>query len=173
LGGHRWGSLRWPSGSKVLAKASRVDALKSMARFKFDQIGFDPLIDDRRLNFIEQINQTFTVLASLKAARDAFSIKTVKSIRLNLGPHKGFDMEFLDSKGSLIGVGEVFAAVKPSNNQKSNRDLSRLSASTMKIRRLYFVSPMKGEFSIKRQKSLNGEMTTEDGIFVKHLRDAY
>ena len=50
--------------SRILAESKPLDAL---AKVKFEDVGFHP-IQDRALNFIEQINQTFTFVASLRAA---------------------------------------------------------------------------------------------------------
>ena len=71
-----------------------ADPLKLLYRIKFDKIGFDPLNQQRSLNLIEQVNQTFTYLASFKADRLLFSWHpALDSLTLNLGTVSGKDIE--------------------------------------------------------------------------------
>ena len=45
-----------------------ANPLEFLYQMKFEEIGCDPFDSTRRLNLIEQLNQTFTYAASLKAA---------------------------------------------------------------------------------------------------------
>jgi hypothetical protein len=54
--------------AQVLARlpAAEPDGLEVLRRLKFTEIAWHP-IDDRSLNLVEQINQTWTYLVTLKA----------------------------------------------------------------------------------------------------------
>lgn len=67
-------------------------AMVALARMKFEELGFHPL-EERRLNLIEQVNQTFTYLVSLAAAEDIL-IRHPSSapLHLNLGISSGHDL---------------------------------------------------------------------------------
>jgi len=49
--------------------SSGSDALKALWQMKFTPSGCDPLDADVPLNLIEQLNQTFTYIASARAAK--------------------------------------------------------------------------------------------------------
>ena len=70
-----------------LAEISEYAApLEFLYRIKFEGIGCDPFNSQRRLNLIEQVNQTFTYLASFKAAKLLFSWHSgLHSLKMNLG----------------------------------------------------------------------------------------
>jgi hypothetical protein len=50
------------------------DPLDLLRRMKFDAVGYHP-IEDRPLNFIEQINQTWTFAVALAAARQLLALQ--------------------------------------------------------------------------------------------------
>jgi hypothetical protein len=54
--------------AQVLARltAAEPDGLEMLRRLKFTEMAWHP-IDDRSLNLVEQINQTWTYLVTLKA----------------------------------------------------------------------------------------------------------
>lgn len=120
--------------AQVLNAASRtVEALKRLlgekqplrafAEMKFQMAGFHPTAD-RPLNLIEQINQTFTYLASLRATRWLLQRHPASApFRLNLGTAGGTDVESVD--GSIAA--ETFAAVNPRNNSKLDLDIQKVS----------------------------------------------
>jgi hypothetical protein len=112
---------------KILGSQSGAEAF-AMMRFK--PIGCDPLDIKRPLNLFEQMNQTFTYLASLEAAKWLLQ-KHLESAPfiLNLGTAKGSDIESED--GQIVA--EVFAAVAPNNNRKLAKDIAR-AAKTAKDR---------------------------------------
>jgi hypothetical protein len=69
------------------------DALQALRILKFEEFGHHPL-EPRRLNLMEQLNQSFTYLVSLEAARWLLSTHPMAgSIRLNLGTANGLDRE--------------------------------------------------------------------------------
>ena len=119
------------------------DALQAFAAMKFELSGLHP-IEERRLNLIEQINQTFTYLASVRAARWLLEKhpETV-ALRLNLGTAKGSDIESLDWDGGRDGsiVAETFASVNPNNNDKLAKDIARVSATGARYRYVFYICP--------------------------------
>lgn len=134
--------------AQVIAAASKtIDALKRLlnaheplkafAKLKFDQSGFHPT-ENRSLNLIEQINQTFTYLASVRAARWLLERHPdVDVLRLNLGTSAGSDIEALD--GSVAA--ETFAAVTPRNNNKLNADIEKVSKTGAAHKYVFYICP--------------------------------
>ena len=98
--------------------ASHYSAIEVLQFIKFNQIGANPLAKNEKWNLIEQVNQTFTYLASLKAAKYLFAkhkkLLSNQSLVLNLGTASGSDIYSEDGKI----IAEVFAATDPQNNQK-------------------------------------------------------
>lgn len=104
-----------------LHKADAV--LGAMWAMKSTPVGCDPLDANRPLNLIEQLNQTFTYMASVRAVKIIFDRHAeLAPFRMNLGTARGSDIE--DLKGQLAC--EVFAAVSTSNNKKLRRDIERV-----------------------------------------------
>ncbi len=134
----------------ALADALREpDALIALARMKFEQLGHDPLDTSRRLNLIEQLNQTFTYLAAFKSAEFLFRKHTrITGLTLNLGNISGWDIETHEDDGI---VAEVFAAVTPANNQKLREDIKKVRAATQKHRYVLFMSPGHREGAVAHQ----------------------
>ena len=127
--------------SSIKKLASGKDAMTFLFECKFNQSGFNPLDSSIKLNLIEQLNQTFTYLASFKGAEYIFlHHKKVKSLTLNLGTTSGTDIETDEDAGV---VSEVFASVNPSNNQKLKNDINRISLVDAKHRYVFFISPKK------------------------------
>jgi len=76
---------------------------------------------------MEQINQTFTYLASAKALKAVMmQHPTLGPFTLNLGTASGSDIE----SGDGVLAAEVFAAVNTSNNQKLARDIQKVQQTT-------------------------------------------
>lgn len=100
--------------------------LTALASLKFDEVGFHPT-EERRLNLIEQVNQTFTYLASLAAVERVLGLHPESApIHLNLGTSGGFDV----ASPSESIVAEVFAAVRRNNNQNLVTDVARVAGAT-------------------------------------------
>jgi hypothetical protein len=154
----------------LLADQTRSNPIGVLSLFKFTELGFDPLVHGRRLNFIEQVNQAFTVSASLKAASHFFATSDAHVIKMNVGPHKGFDLEVFNEATNQIGVAEVFAAVDPKNNQKLKRDVGRVRQSNLPLRRVYFLSPIDEDFAFESLIATDGELTLADGVFIKRVK---
>ena len=119
--------------------AAENDALSFLYECKFHANGFNPLESTVPMNFIEQINQTFTYLASFRGAEYIFRKHlNVKHLLLNLGTSSGFDIESHDS-GEIVA--EVFASVDPSNNQKLKKDTNRVAKSKAQFKYVFFIAP--------------------------------
>jgi hypothetical protein len=106
----------------------------ALASMKFEERGFHP-VEGRRLNLIEQVNQTFTYLVSLAAAEDILVRHPGSApIHLNLGTSAGYD---LVSPSENV-VAEVFAAVRRTNNRKLVKDVIRVDRSEAKHKYVFF-----------------------------------
>jgi hypothetical protein len=119
---------------------SNGGSLEFLFQLKFQSTGCDPLKADRRLNLIEQLNQSFTYLASLNAASFLFGWHPgVKRLTLNLGTSPGSDIETLEDGGIAA---EVFASIDPRNNRKLPNDIEKVSRANAKHRYVVFMSPL-------------------------------
>ena len=122
----------------LTTKMKELGPLEFLAEIKFCRIGCDPLDTDRELNIIEQLNQTFTYLASFMAVEYLYQVHPeISSYQLNLGTRKGYDIES-DNKQIIC---EVFAAVDPTNNDKLRKDASRLTGQPSKHKYVFFMCP--------------------------------
>ncbi len=111
-----------------------LDPILLLRSLKYEKSGSDPL-EDRPLNFIEQLNQTFTYLASLDAVEKLIEHHPDKApYKVNLGTVSGYDIE--SSDGSVIA--EVFAAVRPSNNNKLIIDTIRACESGAEYKYVFY-----------------------------------
>ena len=102
------------------------EPMEALHLLKLAEFGYDPLKGGRRLNLIEQLNQTFTNMATLAAAQrllKRFPKCRERGLSLRLGTSRGRDIE---SIGNKLVEAEVFAAVRPSNNSKLSRDIDNL-----------------------------------------------
>ena len=138
--------------------ASESDGIAVLHKMKFTEMAWHP-VDDRPLNLIEQLNQTWTYLVTLKALPFLFERHAdAGGFRLNLGTLGGTDIE---SVVPYVVAAEVFAAVRPSNNRKLAKDLKKLALECpdAKARYVFFGAP---RFRHERQHKLE----TVDGIEV-------
>ena len=128
---------------------------------KFGGIGFDPLDSDRKLNLIEQINQSFTYLASFYALETLFTeYPELAPFKLNLGTAAGSDIE--SECGGLAA--EVFASVTPTNNQKLKKDINKVLETNAKLKFVFFICP---NFELGRQPQFE-----RDDVIVWALKGA-
>ena len=108
---------------------------------KFEKAGCDPLNTTEQWNLIEQINQTFTYLASLKASEILFEEhESLKTVKLNLGTTDGYDLIGTDAKGRDIVVAEIFATVNHRNNAKLRSDIEKVMTSEIDRRYVFFAA---------------------------------
>jgi len=136
-------SLATRSATKALAQVSELagtDALSALWSMKVRPVGCDPLDADTPLNLIEQLNQTFTYIASARAVKVLLSLHPeIAPFTLNLGTSPGSDIE---SKRGVGLAAEVFAAVIPSNNKKLTRDIDKVAAVTgVGLKYVFFMCP--------------------------------
>lgn len=113
------------------------DPLVAFASMKFDQVGFHPAAD-RSLNLIEQINQTFTYLASARATAWLMDrYPDAQGFRLNLGTTRGSDVETMD--GTIAA--ETFATVDPRNNRKLRADIEKVAKTRASHKYVFYICP--------------------------------
>ncbi len=112
-----------------------LDLLRAL---RFDTVGTDPLTG-APLNFVEQINQTFTILVSLCAVEQLLKLHPkAEGFRLALATSSGRDIE---SVVPNLVAAEVFSATHPSSNQKLKKDIMRLSNDPALHRYVFFAAP--------------------------------
>ena len=101
-------------GAQEWLAAQSGDPLDLLRRMKFDAIGRHP-IEDRPLNFVEQINQTWTFAVALAAARQLLGLHPdVGGFRLAPGAHASLPLDIMSEAEGQVGA-ETFAAVSPRN----------------------------------------------------------
>lgn len=121
--------------------AQKGDPLDMLKRMKFDPIGFHP-VEERELNFIEQINQTWTYAVAIAAARELLDLHPeAGGFHLAPGAHLAQDLDIMSVVPGLVGA-ETFAAVDPRNNKKLALDLAKLAGRSERHRYVFFMSPL-------------------------------
>jgi len=124
---------------QLLDFAGRQTSIDFLGSLKFRKVGCDPLDSSRQLNLIEQLNQTFTYLASLLAVEYLLEKHpNAAPFALNLGTKAGYDIESNRDEGV---VAEVFAAVNPNNNRKLKKDVEKVSYAKFKAKYVFFLCP--------------------------------
>jgi len=116
--------------------ANESDSLQVLRLMKFTELGHHPG-EDRSLNLIEQVNQTFTYLVSLEAARWVLVQHPQllpQGLNINLGTQAGFDLESVQV--GLLAA-EVFAATHPRSNDKLRKDVARLQEKAPEVTHRY------------------------------------
>ena len=99
--------------------------------------------------YVEQLNQTFTILVTLRAIEQLFKLHPeAGGFRLALGTSSGRDIESV--KEGLVAA-EVFSATSPTSNQKLKKDLMRLGTDRAQHRYVFFCCP---GYSAGRQQAL-------------------
>jgi len=113
---------------------------EAMRRLKFETIGFHP-VEDRPLNAIEQINQTFTYLVALKATEWLLERHPeAGGFMVAPGADASQRLDIMSSEPDLVGA-ETFAAVDPRNNRKIHKDLAKLAVDPSRFRYSFFYAP--------------------------------
>jgi hypothetical protein len=116
------------------------DGLTVLRRLKFSAFGRHPL-EDRDINLIEQVNQTWTYLVSLRALPFLFGRHPeAGGFRLYAGTEGGTDILSLVPHAVAA---EGFAAVHPRSNRKLANDLEKLARDCPEARARYvfFAAP--------------------------------
>jgi len=121
--------------------AHRGDSLALLRALKFDPVGVHPA-DGHALNAIEQVNQTWTYLAAIAAARQLLLLHPeAGGFRLAPGAHASQALDIMSEVEGLVGA-ETFASVDPKNNRKLALDLDKLAGRTEQHRYVFFASPL-------------------------------
>lgn len=121
----------------LFAQLQGAKDLSVLARIKFDACGFDPLDVTRSLNFVEQLNQSFTYLATIEGTRWLFERHPSHApYRLNLGTAPGFDI--ISADGSVVA--ETFAATHPDSNKKLQHDVDKLRGVNAEHKYVFYLS---------------------------------
>ena len=134
--------------ARLRQQADTQDALAFFTSLKFEPIGMDP-ISGKDLNFIEQLNQTFSDLVVLAAAQDLMARFPEKSFDVQLGATPGYDIHSTD--GTVVA--ECFSATKVSSNNKLNKDCKKLLAADAPEKYLYFYSHTDSTGSIQNRQA--------------------
>ena len=105
---------------------------------RFQKVGHDPLTGTP-LNIVEQLNQTFTILTTLKAAKLLWELHPDSDgFRLALGNCSGREIESIEPNFVAAGV---FSATHPNSNRQLQKEISRMAGSTATHRYVFFSSP--------------------------------
>jgi hypothetical protein len=117
------------------------DPLDLLRLMKFELFGRHP-VEDRRLNLIEQINQTWTYAVALAAAKVLLALHPeAGGLEVAPGAHMARPLDVMSVKPNVVGA-ETFAAVHPKNNNKLKKDVRKLAAHTEVAHRyVFFTSP--------------------------------
>ena len=127
------------TAERLAHELRQPDALGAMARLKFTPSGCDPLDLERSLNFVEQLNQSFTYLATIEAARWLFERHPEHTpFILNLGTSPGTDIA--STNGAIAA--EVFAATHPDSNDKLRKDVEKVGSVSAAHRYVFYLSPI-------------------------------
>jgi len=114
-------------------------ALHALWSMKVAPIGCDPLDAEQPLNLIEQLNQTFTYIASARAAKILLSLHPdATPFTLNLGTAGGSDI--VSESGAGVAA-EVFAAVTTKSNGKLAKDMEKVRKSSKFHKYVFFMCP--------------------------------
>jgi len=135
--------------------AHEGDPLTVLRHLKFDPVGRHPARGDA-LNFIEQINQTWTYLAAFSATRQLLDLHPdAGGFRLAPGAHASLPLDIMSVTEGLVGA-ETFAAVHPRNNGKLNDDLDKLARRPEQHRYVFFMSPAYPELARRPELERDG-----------------
>ena len=116
------------------------DGIGLLRALKFERVGVHP-VDDHALNAIEQINQVWTYLAALAAARHLLELHPdAGAMRIAPGAHAAQPLDVMSETEGLVGA-ETFASVDPANNRKLVNDLAKLAKRPEQHRYVFFASP--------------------------------
>jgi hypothetical protein len=118
--------------------AQNGEPMEFLRALRFDQIGHDPLSGEP-LNIVEQLNQTFTIIVTLRAIEVLLKLHPeAGGFRVALGTSSGRDIESIEE--NLVAA-ETFAATRPTSNQKLKKEQDRLALDQAQYRYVFFASP--------------------------------
>ena len=115
-----------------------AEPMTLLRKLRFETVGHDPLTGEP-LNVVEQLNQTFTILVSLRAVEKLIELHPeAGGFRLALGTSSGRDIESVEP--DLVAA-EVFSATRPNSNDKLRKDIARLVGDPARHRYVFFAAP--------------------------------
>lgn len=121
--------------------AQSGDPLDMLKQMKFQPVGFHP-VEDRALNVVEQINQTWTFFVAATAAKQLLELHPdAGGFHLAPGAHASLELDIMSGMPGMVGA-ETFAAVDPRNNRKLHGDLAKLTTRSELHRYVFFMSPL-------------------------------
>jgi hypothetical protein len=120
--------------------AQHGDPLDLLRKIKFEEVGYHP-VEDRRLNVIEQINQTWTYAVALAATLELLKRHPdANGFCVAPGARMAIPLDIMSRREGFVGA-ETFAAVDPRNNGKLARDLAKMAHRPEQHRYVFFCSP--------------------------------
>jgi hypothetical protein len=126
------------AGTAEWLRAFTGEPMALLKALRFELVGKDPLTGDG-LNVVEQLNQTFTILVTLRAVERLIELHPdAGGFQLALGTSSGRDIE---SVVPNLVAAEVFSATRPNSNQKLKKDLERLKTDPAPHRYVFFAAP--------------------------------
>jgi hypothetical protein len=128
------------SAARTAAWLRSFDAepMTFLRKLRFETVGHDPLTG-QPLNVVEQLNQTFTILVSLRAVETLIELHPeAGGFKLALGTSSGRDIESVTPD---FVAAEVFSATHPRSNQKLHKDIARLASDPARHRYVFFAAP--------------------------------
>jgi hypothetical protein len=124
---------------RIRAASDSMEALELLWHMKATKIGCNPLDADAPLNLIEQLNQTFTYIASALAAKILLERHpSAAPLQVNLGTSPGADI-YSDGDGGIAA--EVFAATSTRSNDKLRKDIARVARTRALHKYVFFMCP--------------------------------
>lgn len=131
-----------PTATAISSLVARApdEAFAFLHTLRFTPVGRHPL-EDRSLNLVEQLNQTFTILVTLQAARWLLARHPEGGgTVVRLGTTAGLDVE---SANAGCFAAEAFAATSPRSNRKLAKDMAAVvqKAPETRHRYVFFYSP--------------------------------
>jgi hypothetical protein len=126
------------AGTAEWLRAFTGEPMALLKALRFELVGKDPLTGED-LNVVEQLNQTFTILVTLRAVERLIELHPdAGGFQLALGTSSGRDIE---SVAPNLVAAEVFSATRPNSNQKLKKDLERLKIDSAPHRYVFFAAP--------------------------------
>lgn len=129
---------------------------------KFEQIGIHPIYGNP-LNLIEQVNQTFSYLVAIEAARFLLDRHPhAGGFKLAPGAHAALECDVMSIKLGVVAA-ETFAAVLRTNNRKMVNDIRKLGPSPAMHRYVFFTDAACRHRSVEYDSTVDGvEVWTVD-----------
>ncbi|MDR5586112.1 hypothetical protein [Clostridium aquiflavi] len=119
--------------NKLKLMINQNTGLEILFKLKFKKCGYEPLFG-YELNIIEQLNQMFTYIVSLKALYILLEKYKNKEFVVNFGTQGGYDI--ISDDETIIC--ECFASTNPMSNCKIKKDLERLKADKIALKKYEF-----------------------------------